>query len=166
MLRTRPPDPSHDQDAVAAARARLLLEDDRLDIWWCDKRRLWKGMAFMRKAGTWSFVFYWQGPNGEYRRPLPVEPIMEKLRSIDWERYVHSESMQENYDRELGAKRTEMLEAKKKEIEYMRKQYVQDVMKRGSDLLPGTGGAKRRMWDEARAEHRRGLDALLAEQGT
>lgn len=87
-----PPDPAWTPTvALETARRRLRAFDSRLSLWWSPMRRAaedwdrpgrWRVVEWLPNQGNWTTAFYWEGPSGEYREPLPVEPIIQKLQSI------------------------------------------------------------------------------------
>jgi len=67
--------------------------DSRLSLWWSPSRKAWdyvrdcpaerpgrwRVVEWAPNQGNWLTCFYWEGENGEYRDPLPVEPILQRL---------------------------------------------------------------------------------------
>jgi hypothetical protein len=165
MTQTRPPEPITLRHVAKEAREKLREFDHRLDLWWDAKRGSFAIMEWMRKAGVWSHTLHWEGGGGEYRSPLPITPLLEKLKGIDWDRYIHAAGvgpgLQAKIEDDLDRGRRQHLDRRRVEQENLRQDYVQDCMKRASDFLPGTGGAKLRAWKEARAEHREATENFV-----
>lgn len=91
-LRFCPPDPAWASKPLLERTRRALKAYDRhLNIWWCPNRGLargdeempgrWRVVRYGERAGGWKKWFYWEGPQGEYRHPFPVEPILEKVKA-------------------------------------------------------------------------------------
>lgn len=73
-------------------RRELRAYDPHCDIFWSKTRKMasdgtrpgrWRVVRFGFGLNGWRTVFYWEGPNGEYREPFPVEPILVLLRKAD-----------------------------------------------------------------------------------
>lgn len=90
-LRFCPPDPVWaPAESLEKARKALKAFDPRLNLWWSPMRHFnselpgrWRVVEFLAGSGTWDTVFSWEGPEGQYRPPLPVEPIIAKIASMD-----------------------------------------------------------------------------------
>lgn len=87
----KPPDPVWaPSSALDEARKALRAFDPRLNLWWSTTRKRddperpgrWRVVEWMANQGNWSTCFYWEGENGEYRDPMPVQPIIDKLGRI------------------------------------------------------------------------------------
>lgn len=87
----QPPDPVWaPSSALAEARRALRSFDPRLNLWWSTTRKRddlerpgrWRVVEWMPNQGNWATCFYWEGPGGEYRAPMPVQPIIDKLGTI------------------------------------------------------------------------------------
>ena len=82
-----PPDPVQ-ASRVALERVREALKryDPLVNVWWSPNRGhqtgqpgRWRIVRFFEAMGEWRTLFYWEGPQGEYR-PLYAEPILNQLR--------------------------------------------------------------------------------------
>lgn len=163
----RPSDPQHDADAVRETRRRLRELDGRLDLWWCSKKGRWKVMEWLRIQGTWSFTFYWQGPEGEYRSPAPAEPMLQKLAEIDWSDLGQNLTLTHARLDGLSDGRRRRFERRQAEAEKLKESYRDSAMKIADDILPGQDprhGAPRerfRKFEGARQAHREALKEVM-----
>jgi len=104
--------------------------DPRLDIQWCYQQRRWKICEWV--AGSfhrWMTSFYWTGPNGEYRPADAAEPILQKLASVDFEKYGKS-SWKGVIDGEIDARRKAFVGNRQKLIADASREHVGDMMER------------------------------------
>lgn len=128
------------------ARAALARVDRRLDLWWDERKGLWKVMERWAQTGRWSYCLYWRGPDGEYRHPEPIEPLLEKLGEIDSDRYGGAEGHLAAIEAGHDARRRELAERKEAEREYLKKSVGQDFLERTVGVRhtfgPGTTGRR------------------------
>lgn len=77
---------------LARVRRELRNYDSQLNIWWAQSRHArkdpdrpgrWRVVRYTPGQGGWLTVFFWEGINGEYRMPWPVEPILNQIRLCD-----------------------------------------------------------------------------------
>jgi len=86
-----PPDPvGVSRTSIAKARARLAEYDALANLWWSPNHGhktglpgRWRVVHWSSTAAAWVTVFYWEGPRGEFRDVLPIEPLLAKLRRAE-----------------------------------------------------------------------------------
>lgn len=164
LLSQRPSDPiGISTSGLERTRRELRELDSRLDLWWDERKGLWKVME-MVLPGVWSYCFFWRGPNGEYRPPDAVDAMKRKLGDIDWNRQSVRDRDASDLREDISPRRKEILKAKAEEEAYLKKTLLRDYAKRAfgerTTVGPGKLGesragrtvADRILLREARAE--------------
>lgn len=124
-------------------------------------------MEWLRIQGCWSFTFYWEGENGEYRAPSPARPILEKLAGIDWSGFQGSAAQAGTMLDNLSDDRRRRIERRKAEAERIKREYrdgamaIADEMGAGEHPMFGAPRERYRKWEGARQAAREALQETL-----
>ncbi|MCP3960851.1 MAG: hypothetical protein GY719_23650 [bacterium] len=152
----RPPDPiGISTSGVERTRRELRRLDPRLDLWWDRDKHLWKVMERVQDH-LWSYVFFWRGPEGEYRDPGAVEQMLRRLAQCDWDRQSVRDSTCTDLRSDVSSRRKEILKQKAQEVEYYKKHVVRDYMERGIGVRQtfGPGGHRSRKFYQGVEGHK------------
>jgi hypothetical protein len=84
----QPPDPPWaGSESIARARRALREYSRELQVFWSPLRRFssalpgrWRVVQWSKGSGVWSTLFFWEGPNGEYRPPDAAALLKEVMR--------------------------------------------------------------------------------------
>lgn len=126
-------------------------------------------MEWLRIQGTWSFTFYWEGDEGEYRSPAPAEPMLAKLTSIDWSGFQGNAAQAHTMLDNLSDDRRRKLERRQAEAERIKQKYRDEAMSLGDEMgfgaLPQHGATRDRYrkWEGARESARKALEEVLGD---
>lgn len=92
-MRIKPRDPIWaSRSSLDRVRRELRNYDSHLNLWWAGSRHArvdverpgrWRVVRYTPGQGGWLTIFFWEGLNGEYREPWPVEPILSQVRLCD-----------------------------------------------------------------------------------
>jgi hypothetical protein len=89
----RPPDPIWAPAGVLERTRRKLAEENwRLSVWWSHCRMAgydhetpgrWRIVEWMPEQMNWATIFYWEGPEGQYRHPDDADAIIRRVHRAD-----------------------------------------------------------------------------------
>lgn len=123
--------------------------DRRLDVHFCYRRERWRIVEWVDAFNAWTHCFYWELEDGGFRHlPGTAEPLLAKLREIDWSKFKDMKETAVARDvigRQLDNPRLELLARRRAEQSKVGREYSRDLGARmlGVRQTFGPGSAPR-----------------------
>lgn len=117
-------------EMLSRVRRKLREVDNRLDVWFCERKGCWKVFELKKQSGRWSWCMDWTGPEGEYRPLEPIEPLIKQLSEYDMTRYGSCEDGVNEFIAQCDSRRVEYMRKREAEQDYLLSSVVEQALKR------------------------------------